>query len=104
MNCCERSERVRSLVAELRVIVEWDSLDQRSGKVLERYEMDGRVAREKRRAEIIAELNTLRHACQAQQDTGTSFSECGVKELFGDGVCGQPASASVPPKQHSRTL
>ena len=92
MDCCERSGRAKALAAELRAILEWDILDQRPGVVLERHDMDGRVAREMRRGEILAEFYTLRQV-----------AGCGIKELFGGGVCGQPASASVPPKQHSRT-
>lgn len=65
MDCCERSRRGRALVAELRAMLEWDSLDQRPGVVLERHDMDGRVAWEMRRSEIVAELNALRQAWPA---------------------------------------
>ena len=88
MDCCERSERARTLAAELKAIMEWDSGDDRPAKDLERYELDGRVAREMRRAEIVMKLNTLRLACKSRPATReVAVSDCGVKEFFGEDVC-----------------
>jgi len=53
MNCVERSERVRSLQAEVDAIVQWESLYPEEDVV-------GRQARAMRTTEILHELASIR--------------------------------------------
>jgi hypothetical protein len=69
-------------------MLEWERWDDRPANVLEHCEMDGRVAREMRRAEIVMELNLLRVACNARHVTEeVVVSNCGVKGFLGEDIC-----------------
>jgi hypothetical protein len=56
MDCCESSERAGMLARELRAILEWGNLEQKSGAS---QDIVGQVAREMRRSEIVIELVQL---------------------------------------------
>jgi hypothetical protein len=88
VKCCERSERVKALATELRVMLEWESVERQHGGQVEQYEMEGRVARDLRRSQIVEELIRMRQTCEMQLVCDEPpVRGCGVRKFFGEGAC-----------------